>query len=123
VGRGKLVVHTDNALAHNSRITQNVFGRSPLKRLPHPPYSPNISPSDFYLFRKVESAPIGPEISDEIALFEAVTEILNSISDAELQSIFQSWIAHVEKVIDAGKDHLNEEIVSFSLSHSRSTLL
>jgi hypothetical protein len=55
----KLVVHVDNASAHNARVTQNFFEHSLLKRLPHPLYSPDISPSDFYLFGKVKDALIG----------------------------------------------------------------
>jgi hypothetical protein len=50
--------------------------------------------------------PIGWEISDEIVLLETVTEIVNGISDAELQRVFRSWIKPVEKVIDAGGDSL-----------------
>jgi hypothetical protein len=83
-GRRKLVVHIDNALAHNSNMTQNLFRHSPLERLPYPPHSPDISPPDFYLFGKVKSVLIGREIPDEADLLEAVTEILNGISDAEL---------------------------------------
>jgi hypothetical protein len=40
----KLVVHIDSASAHNARVTQNFFEHNPLKRLPYPPYSPDISP-------------------------------------------------------------------------------
>jgi hypothetical protein len=46
------MVHGDNAPPHNSRMTRNVFEHNPLKRLPHPPYSPDISPSDFYVLGK-----------------------------------------------------------------------
>jgi hypothetical protein len=45
---------------------------------------------------------IGVEIPDEINFFEAVTEILNGISDAELQRVFRSQIEPIEKVSDAG---------------------
>jgi hypothetical protein len=81
-------VGLDNASAHNSRVTQNFFGHNPLKRLVHPSCSCDISPSDFSLFGKVKSALIGWEIADEINLLEALTEILNGISDAELQDLF-----------------------------------
>jgi hypothetical protein len=37
-----------------------------------------------------------------------VTEILNGISDAELQLVFRNWTERVEKVIDAGGDYLTE---------------
>jgi hypothetical protein len=49
----------------------------------------------------VKSALIGQEIPDEVDLLEAVTAILNGISDAELQRVFRSWIERVERAIDA----------------------
>jgi hypothetical protein len=71
-------------------------------------YYPDIPPSDFYLFGKVKRVVIKREVSDEIDLIEAVSEILNDISDAELQRFFRSWIECVERVIDAGGDYLTE---------------
>jgi hypothetical protein len=51
-------------------MTQNFFGYRPLKRLPHPLYSLDISPPNFYLFGKLKSALIGRRISDEFDLLE-----------------------------------------------------
>jgi hypothetical protein len=53
------MVHVDNVPAHNPRMTRNFFEDNPLKRLPHPPYPPYISPSNFYLLGKVKGALIG----------------------------------------------------------------
>jgi hypothetical protein len=83
-------MHVDNALVHNSRITQDFFRHNPLKRLPYPLDSPDISSSNFYLFGKVKRVVIGREIRDEIDLLEVVTEILNGIPGAELQRVFRS---------------------------------
>jgi histone-lysine N-methyltransferase SETMAR len=47
-GERKLVLHIDKAPAHNAKITQNFYEHNQLKRLVHPPYSPDLSPSDFY---------------------------------------------------------------------------
>jgi hypothetical protein len=55
-----------------------------VKRLPHSPHSPDISPSDLYLFGKVKTGLIEQEIPDGVDLLEAVAEIWNGISDAEL---------------------------------------
>jgi hypothetical protein len=85
-----MMVHVDNAPAHNSRMTRNFFGHNPLKGLPHPPYSSNISPSDFCLLEKVKRALIGQEIPDDISLSDALTEILNGISTDELRRVFRS---------------------------------
>jgi hypothetical protein len=95
------MVHVDHAPVHNSRMTRNFVEHHPLKRLLHPPYSPEISPSDFYLFGKVKGAASGQGIPDEINLLDAVTEILNGISIDELQRVSRSWIERVENVIIA----------------------
>jgi hypothetical protein len=87
-GRRKLVMHIDNASAHNSRMTRSFFGHNPLKRHPHLVHSPDLSTAGFFLFGKTKSALIRREIPDEINLLEAVTEILNGISEAELQRVF-----------------------------------
>jgi hypothetical protein len=58
--------------------------------IPHLPYTPDISPHEFYLFGKVKSALTGREILDEIDLLDLATKILNSISDAELRYVFRS---------------------------------
>jgi hypothetical protein len=63
-----------------------------VKRFPHLPDSPDIFPSEFCRFGKAKSALIRREIPDKIDLLEAVTEILNGISDAELQRVFRSWM-------------------------------
>jgi hypothetical protein len=102
-------------------MTQNLFGHNPLKRLPHPSDSLGTSPSDFCLFWKAKNVRIGRENPDEIDLLEAVTEILNGISDGELQHLFRSRIERVERVIDAAGDYLTWKIFSSPLSHSRST--
>jgi predicted SprT family Zn-dependent metalloprotease len=44
----------------------------------------------------------------EIDVLEAVTEILNDISNAELRRVFQNWVECVQRVIDAGGDYLTE---------------
>jgi hypothetical protein len=120
-GRSKLIVATDNVPVHISRMIQDFFGRKPLKRLSYPLYFPNISPLNFDLFGKIKSALIGREIPDESDLLEAVTEILNGISYAELYRVFRSWIEHVERVIEAGGDYLTSSLCSSSLSHSQLT--
>jgi hypothetical protein len=101
----ELRVHVGNTPAHNSKMTQQFFEYNPLKRLPHPPYSPDIFPSDFCLFGKAKGVRIGQEIPDEISPLDAVTAILNWISTNELQCIFRSLIERVKNVITAEGDY------------------
>jgi transposase len=103
----KSVVHIDNASADNARVTQNFFEHNPLKRHRDPTYSPDISPLDFSLFGKMKNALIGGEISDEIDLFEVVTEILGGISYDELRAVFRNWVERAQAVTNANGDYLS----------------
>jgi hypothetical protein len=45
----KLIIHAHNARPHTSRVTLEFVKQNPMKRAPHPPCSPDLAPSDFYL--------------------------------------------------------------------------
>nr|CAH7749887.1 unnamed protein product [Callosobruchus chinensis] len=44
------VLHHDNAPAHSSFAVRDFFTKNGIPTLPHPPYSPDLAPSDFHLF-------------------------------------------------------------------------
>jgi histone-lysine N-methyltransferase SETMAR len=45
----------DNARPHTAHLTQDFLADGPFEVLPHPPYSPDVAPSDFYLFGTMKS--------------------------------------------------------------------
>jgi hypothetical protein len=45
----KLWVHSDNARAHTAKMSRHYIGLNRMKQAPHPPYSPDLAPSDFFL--------------------------------------------------------------------------
>ncbi|GFS09298.1 histone-lysine N-methyltransferase SETMAR [Elysia marginata] len=55
VGSEKVsIIHHDNARPHTSFETRTVLDRLGLRTLPHPPYSPDLAPSAFFLFPKLK---------------------------------------------------------------------
>ena len=44
----EILFHRDNAPAYSSRIVRGVLREFRWELLPHPPYSPDIAPSDFF---------------------------------------------------------------------------
>jgi hypothetical protein len=73
----------------------------------HPPYLPDISLSDFYLFGRMKSALIGYEIPDKIRLLDTVTGILSNILNDELHVVFRNWIKHIQNLIDGRWGHVS----------------
>jgi len=51
--RGPLLLH-GNAPAKMSRVAQAIVKDIEFEQLSHPPYSPDLTPSDFYLFRHLK---------------------------------------------------------------------
>jgi transposase len=46
----KLVIHMDNSPIHKSKAAVQKIVSMRVKLAPHPPYSPDLTPSDFFLF-------------------------------------------------------------------------
>jgi histone-lysine N-methyltransferase SETMAR len=84
------MVHIAKASPHTAQMTQNFFVRNGFRKLAHPPYSPDIAPPDFYLFRKVKNELIGKSVQDEHELFLEVSEILRAIPTTELRDVFRN---------------------------------
>ncbi|GFU16048.1 histone-lysine N-methyltransferase SETMAR [Trichonephila clavipes] len=51
INRKGVVFHQDNARPHTSLITHQKLLHLEWDTMPHPPYSPDLVPSDYYLFR------------------------------------------------------------------------
>lgn len=102
------VLHIDNARPHNSHKTTEFLVKCGFKRAPHPPYSPDISPSDFYLFGYLKNKLEGEEFEDPNELLSKIIEILNSISKETLMAVFEEWIKRCEWVIKHKGDYYHK---------------
>ena len=50
---GQWHFHQDNAPVHNSILIIDYLTKIGIKTVPHPPYSPDLAPCDFWLFPKL----------------------------------------------------------------------
>lgn len=55
INRKGVVFHQDNARPHTSLLTRQKLLQLGWNILPHPPYSPDLAPSDYYLFRSLQN--------------------------------------------------------------------
>ena len=69
-----------------------------IKTVPHPPYSPDLAPCDFYLFPKLRGCRY--ETIEEMK--EAVTKVIDTITQQDFQKLLE-WY---NKCIAPGGDYL-----------------
>jgi histone-lysine N-methyltransferase SETMAR len=72
---GVILLH-DNARPHTAQVVTELLASYNWEALPHPAYSPDLSPCDFFLFGKLKSKLRGQEFQTEDAINQATKEAL-----------------------------------------------
>jgi len=70
--RNETLLQHDNARPHTSAATRDAIQRLDFSVLPHPPYSPDLAPSDFHLFPKLRDYLKGQRFSCDEEVKSAV---------------------------------------------------
>lgn len=68
----------DNARPHSANLTKNTLQELGWEVIPHPPYSPDLAPSDFHLFRSLSNNLQGTSFPNEDALLTWLDDFFNS---------------------------------------------
>ncbi len=66
-GGCKVILQQDNAGPHTARLTKAKIRELGWEVLPHPPYSPDLAPSDFHLFLAMANAQQGTKFANDEA--------------------------------------------------------
>lgn len=92
-----ITIHMDNARPH--LITEKLENIG-MKRMPHPPYSPDIAPSDFFLFGIMKRSIEGKEFKTEEEIVEWVRHFLVTFPKYHFQEAYHEWTRRLHWVID-----------------------
>ena len=102
----KIWIHLDNCRIHNSKKTSAAIDRFGSKRSPHPAYSLDIAPSDFFLFGYTKTKLKGH-------YFESVNNLIE-----EIKKIF-SDISYEKRFLRPGSKDVNEWLkMNVSIMHA-----
>ena len=72
-----------------------------IRTVPHPPYSPDLVPSDFWLFPKLR----GYRYETIEEMKEAVTKVIDTLTQEESHGAFQNLMERYNKYVAAGGDY------------------
>ena len=100
LSKGVVLLH-DNARPHTAAHTAETLQKLNFEVLDHPPYSPDLAPSDFHLFGPLKEAIRGCRFTSDEALKEAVHSWLASqpktFFHEGIKKLEQRWTKCVEK--------------------------
>jgi len=85
-----LVLH-DNAPAYRALETQKKLAYLGFQRLDHPPYSPDLAPSDYHLFPGLKKQLKGRHFSSDAEVIAAAETWL----DGQPSDFFFEWLAKI----------------------------
>ena len=98
---GQWHFHEDNTPVHNSILVTDYLTKIGIKTVPQPPYSRDLAPCDFWLFPKLRGCRY--ETTEEMK--EAVTKIIDTLTQEEFHGAFQKLLERYNKCIAAGGDY------------------
>ena len=91
----RVLLHHENAPVHMSAKSQAAIQRCGFQQLNHPPYSPDLAPSDYFLFRVTKKFLRGKRFSSDEEVKEAVTtwfeEQSKDFFSRGIKSLQQKW--------------------------------
>lgn len=84
--RGKLrqgvLLHQDNAPAHTSAVAMTAIHECGFELLQHPPYSPDLAPSDFHLFRSLKDSLRGRQFDSDENVIKAINDWCDQLDES-----------------------------------------
>lgn len=105
-GTRGLILHWDNARPHISRETTETLNGLGFKTLAHPPYSPDLAPSDFFLFGTLKWMLSGKSFSNQEALLAQLGACMEEISSDTFSKVYTEWIERATKVGEGDGEYI-----------------
>ena len=97
----ELPKNQDNIPVHNSILVTDYLTKMGIKTVAYPPYSPDLTPCDFWLFPKLTAYRY--ETIEEMK--EAVTKIIDTLTQEDFSGAFQMLLERYNKGIAVGGDY------------------
>ena len=70
-----------------------------LVQLPHPLYSPDLAPCDYYLFPKIKKNLKGKRFESKEELLDALQAELSKVKSEDFHQCFATWFERMKKCI------------------------
>lgn len=95
----RIILHHDNASSHTARRTIDFLTENKIELMDHPPYSPDLSPNDFFTFPRIKEKLRGQRFQSPEEAVEAYITAILTTPTSEWNKCFKNWFERMEKCI------------------------
>ena len=88
----------DNASSHKCEVVKSFLASEKVKVLNHPPYSPDLSPCDFFLFPRLKKMLSVNKYTSRSSLGSAIYQWHQQIPIEDYLSAFRDWVNRLQKM-------------------------
>ena len=96
---GGWILHHDNASQHAALSVREFLANNSIACLDHPPYTPDLAPSDFWLFPKLKITLKGQRFEDIVDIQQHAKTVLRNILSVNFKNCFEQWKYRMGKYI------------------------
>lgn len=104
---GVVLIH-DNARPHTARATQQLLEKFGWDIFDHPPYSPDLAPSDFHLFPELKTRLGGKRFQTNEDLQTNVKDYLNSLAATFFEEGIEKLVHRYDKCLNLFGDYVEK---------------
>lgn len=107
LSRGIVLLH-DNARPHTAKRTQDLIASFGWEQLDHPPYSPDLAPSDYHMFLHLKKHLGGLRHNDDDAVKTTVLQWLSHQAADFYEEGIQKLVVRYDKCLNIGGNYVEK---------------
>ena len=102
---GNWLLRDDIARSHRALATHEFLAHNNVTTFPHPPYSPDLAPCDFFLFPKMKLQLKGRRFDRLEDIQRESQDVLGKLREQDFQHPFQQWQRRWVQCVTAQGDY------------------
>lgn len=105
--KGIVLLH-DNARPHTARVTTDLLNTFGWDVFGHPPHSPDLAPSDFYLFTHLKQHIAGERFHTDEEVQNHVLDWSKELAGVDTKDGINKLVSRYEKCLELNGDYIEK---------------
>ena len=114
----RFILHQDNAVGNRAESTQLEISFLGFDILEHPPYSPDLTPMDFWVFPELKASLLEIRFDSAEELTKQTQIIVSSLTEDWYMETYTKWMSRHKKCVDIAGDYVEKVRQSLDLNNA-----